>query len=219
MKDNGTVKLKAALFDLDGVIFDTEPQYTNFWRSQCQLYHPEISGLENMIKGQTLVQIYDNYFDDVKDQQPIITQRLNDFEQTMNFPYITGVETFIMDLRAHGIKTVVVTSSNVVKMNNVYAQHHNFKGLFDRILTSEDFSASKPDPDPYLKGAECVGVKPEECVGFEDSFNGLKSVRAAHEFTIGLSTTNSAESIKEYSDIVVDNYMDIDYEWLINKFH
>lgn len=45
MKDNGTVKLKAALFDLDGVIFDTEPQYTNFWRSQCQLYHPEISGL------------------------------------------------------------------------------------------------------------------------------------------------------------------------------
>jgi beta-phosphoglucomutase-like phosphatase (HAD superfamily) len=104
MKDNGTVKLKAALFDLDGVIFDTEPQYTNFWRSQCQLYHPEISGLENVIKGQTLVQIYDNYFDDVKDQQPLITQRLNEFEQTMSFPFIDGVEAFIMDLRAHGIK-------------------------------------------------------------------------------------------------------------------
>ncbi len=219
MKDNGTVKLKAALFDLDGVIFDTEPQYTNFWRSQCQLYHPEISGLENVIKGQTLVQIYDNYFDDVKDQQPLITQRLNEFEQTMSFPFIDGVETFIMDLRAHGIKTVVVTSSNVVKMNNVYAQHPNFKSLFDRILTSEDFSASKPDPDPYLKGAECVGAKPEECAGFEDSFNGLKSVRSAHEFTIGLSTTNTAERIKEYSDVVVANYNNIDYEWLINQFH
>ena len=127
MKDNGTVKLKAALFDLDGVIFDTEPQYTNFWRSQCQLYHPEISGLENVIKGQTLVQIYDNYFDDVKDQQPLITQRLNEFEQTMKFPFIDGVEAFIMDLRAHGMKTAVVTSSNVVKMNNVYEQHPDFK--------------------------------------------------------------------------------------------
>ena len=219
MKDKGNVKLKAALFDLDGVIFDTEPQYTNFWHSQCQLYHPEIPGLENVIKGQTLVQIYDNYFDDVKEQQPIITQRLNEFEQTMNFPFIDGVEAFILDLRAHGIKTAVVTSSNVVKMNNVYAQHHNFRSLFDRILTSEDFSASKPDPDPYLKGAQCVGVKPEECAGFEDSFNGLKSVKPAHEFTIGLSTTNTAESIKEYCDVVVENYINADYEWLIGKFH
>ena len=109
--------------------------------------------------------------------------------------------------------------NNVVKMNNVYAQHPNFKSLFDRILTSEDFSASKPDPDPYLKGAECVGAKPEECAGFEDSFNGLKSVRSAHEFTIGLSTTNMAERIKEYSDVVVANYNNIDYEWLINQFH
>ena len=219
MMDKEIVKLKAALFDLDGVIFDTEPQYTDFWRSQCQLYHPENPGLENAIKGQTLVQIYDKYFDDVKDQQPIITQRLNEFEKTMSFPFINGVEAFIIDLRAHGIKTVVVTSSNVEKMNKVYAQHHNFGSMFDRILTSEDFCASKPDPDPYLKGAECVGVKPEECAGFEDSFNGLKSVRAAHEFTIGLTTTNTAESIKEYSDIVIEDYVNIDYEWLIDKFH
>jgi HAD superfamily hydrolase (TIGR01509 family) len=219
MKDKGTVKLKAALFDLDGVIFDTEPQYTNFWHSQCQLYRPDIPGLENVIKGQTLVQIYDKYFGAVREQQPIITHRLNEFEQTMKFPFIDGVEAFIMDLRAHGMKTAVVTSSNVVKMNNVYEQHPDFKNLFDRILTSEDFSASKPDPDPYLKGAESVGVEPEECVGFEDSFNGLKSVKAAREFTIGLSTTNTAESIREYSDIVVENYINIDYQWLIDKIH
>jgi HAD superfamily hydrolase (TIGR01509 family) len=219
MKDNETLNIKAALFDLDGVIFDTESQYTNFWRSQCQLYHPEIDGLENMIKGQTLTQIYDKYFDDVKDQQSVITQRLYDFELNMDFPYIEGVEDFILDLRTHGIKTVVVTSSNVAKMNNVYAKHPDFKTMFDCVLTSEDFIASKPDPDPYLKGASSVGVKPEDCVGFEDSFNGLKSVRAAHEFTVGLATTNSKESIREYSDVVVENYVNMDYEWLIDKIH
>ena len=53
-------KLKAALFDLDGVVFDTEPQYTVFWGSQCRLYHPEHPGLEQEIKGQTLTQIYDH---------------------------------------------------------------------------------------------------------------------------------------------------------------
>ena len=51
-------EVKAALFDLDGVIFNTEPQYTEFWRSQCRLYHPEMPGLENQIKGQTLVEIF-----------------------------------------------------------------------------------------------------------------------------------------------------------------
>ena len=49
--------LKAALFDLDGVVFDTEPQYTIFWGGICKEFHPELPGLEYKIKGQTLVQI------------------------------------------------------------------------------------------------------------------------------------------------------------------
>ena len=52
-------ELKAALFDLDGVVIDTETQYSVFWGSQCRLYHPEHPGLENEIKGQTLDQILD----------------------------------------------------------------------------------------------------------------------------------------------------------------
>ena len=52
-------KLQAALFDLDGVVFDTEPQYSVFWGGECRRYFPNQPGLENRIKGQTLVQIYD----------------------------------------------------------------------------------------------------------------------------------------------------------------
>ena len=55
-------KIKAALFDLDGVVFDTEPQYTVFWGAQCREFHPEHHGLEYEIKGQTLDQIYDAWF-------------------------------------------------------------------------------------------------------------------------------------------------------------
>ena len=46
-------ELKAALFDLDGVVFNTEPQYTIFWKSQFCMYHPELPGIENQIKGMT----------------------------------------------------------------------------------------------------------------------------------------------------------------------
>lgn len=75
------------------------------------------------------------------------------------------------------------------------------------MLTSEDFAKSKPDPDCYLKGAACFGAAPEDCVGLEDSFNGLRAVRASGAFTLGLATTNSRESIAAFSDHVIDNYL------------
>ena len=210
-------EVKAALFDLDGVIFNTEPQYTEFWRSQCRLYHPEKPGLENQIKGQTLVEIYEKYFADVKKEQAKITERLNEFEANMHFDYVDGFLDFVADLRHHGVKTAVVTSSNVAKMNTVYAKTPSFKSLFDRILTSEDFTASKPNPAPYLKGAECFGLSPLQCVGCEDSFNGLKAVRGAGVFMVGLSTTNPEEAIKSYADIVIPNYVGKSYDWLAGE--
>ena len=203
--------MKAALFDLDGVVFDTEPQYTIFWGAQCREFHPEHPGLENEIKGQTLTQIYDKHFtaDGLAEKQPLITQRLNEYEMTMHYDYVDGFEDFVRNLRRKGIKTAVVTSSNLPKMENVYRQHPEFKGLFDAILTSEDFERSKPDPDCYLKAAARFHVQPSECVVFEDSFNGLKSGRAAGMTVVGLSTTNPKESISPLCNKVIANYLEL----------
>jgi HAD superfamily hydrolase (TIGR01509 family) len=202
------MKMKAALFDLDGVVFNTEPQYTVFWGEQCREFHPEHPGLEHEIKGQTLVQIYDAWFaGPLADKQELITERLNEFEQQMDYVYIAGFEDYIKDLRKQGIKTAVVTSSNQIKMEAVYQHHPEFKDLFDAILTSEDFERSKPDPDCYLKAAERFGVNPEDCVVFEDSFNGLKSGRAAGMRVVGLATTNPAERIRPLCDEVIRDYI------------
>ena len=67
----------------------------------------------------------------------------------------------------------------------------------------------------YVTGfgaAACFGAKPEECVGLEDSFNGLRAVRASGAFTLGLATTNSREAIAPFSDYVIDDYQDFGYE-------
>jgi HAD superfamily hydrolase (TIGR01509 family) len=208
-------ELKAALFDLDGVVFDTEPQYTQFWGAQCRHYHPEHPGLEHEIKGQTLTQIYDRWFSgDLESEQDIITQRLDDFEAQMDYIYIDGLESLLRQLHQQGVKTAVVTSSNQPKMQSVYRSHPEFQMLFDAILTSEDFAESKPSPDCYLKAAARFGAAPEECIVFEDSFNGLKSGRAAGMFVVGLGTTNSIESIKSLSDIQIKDYSDMNYERL-----
>ena len=204
-------RFKAALFDLDGVVFNTEPQYTEFWGAQCREFHPEHPGLEHEIKGQTLVQIFDRHFSgDLAYSQEIITNRLNDFEQTMRFDYVEGFEDFVSRLRSRGVKTAVVTSSNIAKMQSVYQIRSEFRQMFDAILTSEDFERSKPDPDCYLKAAERLGAEIDECIVFEDSFNGLKSGRAAGMKVVGLATTNSAESIAPYSDVIISNYNNFD---------
>jgi len=97
-------------------------------------------------------------------------------------------------------------------MESVYRYQPAFQTLFDAILTSEDFSRSKPDPDCYLRAARRLGVGSDECIVFEDSFNGLRSGRAAQMKVVGLATTNTAEAIAPYSDIQISDYQDVSFQ-------
>ena len=206
---------KAALFDLDGVVFDTEPQYTVFWGGICREYHPEHPGLEHEIKGQTLTQIYDRWFaGPLLAEQASITDRLNDYERQMNYDYISGFEDLISMLHSHQVKTAVVTSSNIPKMESVYRHQPGFISLFDAILTSEDFERSKPDPDCYLKAAQRLGAESDECIVFEDSFNGLRAGRAAGMAVVGMATTNGADAIQPFSDLQLKDYEGLTFERL-----
>ena len=213
-------QLKAALFDLDGVVFDTEPQYTVFWGSQCRLYHREHPGLGHGIKGSTLDQIYGRWWSgELEKEREAVTQRLNEFEAQMDYTYINGLEAFINDLHQHGVKTAVVTSSNQPKMQSVFKARPEFKELFDEILTSEDFAESKPSPDCYLRGAARFDVEPSECVVLEDSFNGLKSGRAAGMFVVGLTITNKKDDISSLSDVQISDYEGFTYDALSKMFN
>ena len=80
---------KAALFDLDGTLFDTEPQYTIFWGRTARRYRPDVPNLEYAIKGTTLTQIFANYFPDPQVQAEI-TEALNDWEGTMRYEFVPG---------------------------------------------------------------------------------------------------------------------------------
>ena len=203
---------KAALFDLDGVVFDTEPQYSVFWGEVCRQYHPEIPGLENRIKGQTLTQIFDAYFAHNEAAQQDVVKRLYQYESRMSYDYIKGFVDFIKDLRSHGVATALVTSSNHAKMSSVYQTRPELPQLFDAVLTSEDFSESKPSPDCYLKAAEHFGVQRDQCLVFEDSFNGLRSGQAAGMAVVGLTTSNSRESISELCDVAISDFSEIVFD-------
>ena len=205
-------KTIAALFDFDGVVMDTESQYSIFWNGVGKKYHPEYEEFGKIIKGQTLRQIYDRYFAGMEKEQEEITEALNRFEAQMKYDYIPGVTDFMRELHAHGVKIAIVTSSNEQKMANVYAVHPELKDLVDRILTAEMFTRSKPAPDCFLLGAEVFDTVPENCVVFEDSFHGLEAGNAAGMTVIGLSTTNPAEAIQDKCRLVIPDFTSFGYE-------
>lgn len=209
---------KAALFDLDGVVLDTESQYTVFWGGQFKKHYPHEEGLEQKIKGQTLVQILDGYFKDKALQESII-EELNLFEEHMQYPFIDGFEAYVADLRSHGVRTAVVTSSNIAKMEKVYARCSRLKPMFDEILTSEDFAASKPSPDCYERAASRFGAAASECIVYEDSINGLKSGRAAQMYVVALATTNPRDVVEPLADVVIDHYLAFDYDKTYRLFN
>lgn len=197
---------KAALFDLDGVVLDTESQYSDFWGRMGREYVPDVPDFAQRIKGQTLQQIYERWITDTEAQTEI-TRRLNDFEAQMSYDYIRGTRAYVERLRAEGIHTAIVTSSNRPKMEAAYRARPELHDLFERILTSEDFRESKPSPDCYLRGAAAFGVRPEECVVFEDSLNGLRAGKASGAYVVGLATTNPREAIAPLCDEVIDNFL------------
>lgn len=194
------IKDYIALFDLDGVILDSEGDYTLFWDKMGEKYL-DVKGFGITIKGQTLVKILgDNYR---PEDHARITAQLMDYESKMPFGYIPGAKDFLDSLKREGVRMAVVTSSDKTKMSNVYRRHPEFNSLFDRILTSEDFAASKPSPDCYLKGMSALGADAAHTVVFEDSISGLMAGRGSGATVVALSTTNPAEQVAEYADLVI----------------
>ncbi len=199
-------KCIAALFDLDGVVVDTESQYSIFWDTQGGIYRPDLPGFGSRIKGQTLVQIFDKYFTGETDTQRQLTEALDCFERQMTYHYFPGVVSFLHELRTHGIKTAIVTSSSESKMAHVYRAHPELKDSVDCILTAEQFVRSKPDPDCFLLGAETLGTVPENCVVFEDSFHGLEAGNRAGMTVIGLATTHPEAAIRDKAHVVLRDF-------------
>ena len=209
-------KCVAALFFFFGVVMDTESQYSIFWNEVGKKYHPEYEEFGKIIKGQTLRQIYDRYFQGMEHEQAEITEGLNRFETEMRYEYVPGVAEFMQNLRAHGVKIAIVTSSNEKKMANVYAAHPELKDMVDRILTAEMFQKSKPDPDCFLLGAKVFETLPANCVVFEDSFHGIQAGNAAGMPVVGLSTTNPAEAIQNQCARVIPDFTCFTYEEMMN---
>ena len=207
-------RLRVALFDLDGTLVDTEDQYTVFWGATARKYRPDVPRLEHLIKGTTSDQIFDTYFRNPQ-WQTEITKGLNAWEAQMRYEFYPGALDLLHDLKRNGVKCAVVTSSNIPKMESVRRQIEHFDALFDKVLTAEDFAASKPAPDCYLLGAKVFCADIDECVVFEDAYTGLQAGMDSGIFTIGITTGHTREEMADRCNYVIESYEGLTYEGLV----
>lgn len=200
--------MKGALFDLDGVLIDSETLYTTFWQKIDSIYPTGIPDFAIQIKGTTLDLIF-KHFPDAAVQADIL-QRLNRFQREMRFEMYPYAEDFLKRLQRSDIPMALVTSSDEKKMESLFAQLPQLRNYFNAIIHAGLITHSKPHPEPYLKGAEAIDVAPGECCVFEDSLQGLTAGRAAGAKVVALSTTYPADRLVSLADTVISSFKDLD---------
>ncbi len=180
----------AVLFDMDGTLIDSEP----YWLASEQALAAEHDGNWTHEDGLSVVGMsLDDSSRVFKDKASVnlepseIVARLTaDVQSQLEkvIPWRPGAKELLLDLRKHGVKTALVTMS-LRRMAQQVVDAIEFDA-FDVIVAGDDVLRGKPHPEPYLKAAELLGLKPEQCIAFEDSISGITSAEAAGTIAIGI---------------------------------
>jgi HAD superfamily hydrolase (TIGR01509 family) len=150
--------------------------------------------------------------------QMALTQKLVFFHEYIaeNGIYpVPYADVFLKQIKQLNIPVALATSSRKAKMEMVMTKVE-LVTLFDAIVTGGDVKNGKPSPDIFIKAAEKLGVRPQDCIVFEDASNGVKAAKNAFMKCIALSSTQSPESLWE-ADLVIDSFKDLSFPQLCER--
>lgn len=199
------------LFDLDGVLIDSEQKYSQLWRNIDKEFPTGIPHFERVIKGTTLPDILQRYFPNENIRRQV-ELRCIDGESNMTYEMTPGAIVLLETLKLRKIPAAMVTSSDNVKMRHLWTILPNLRNYFSTVIASEDVTRSKPDPEGYLKAAERIGVAPQRCIVVEDSVQGVKAGKAAGAFVVGMTETMGRMAIERVADTVLDSLEDFELD-------
>ena len=178
-------QVKGVLFDMDGVVLDTETLYTRFWIEAAKELGFDMSweqslGMRslNRIWGQKYLESFLGEKADYMKMREIRIKRMNSFIDEHGVEPKKGIYELLDYLKENNILCAITTSSPQERIKN----HLSPLGLydkFDKICSGYEVKHGKPAPDIYLYGAEKIGINPENCLAVEDSPTGIKSASSA----------------------------------------
>lgn len=207
----------AVVFDMDGVICDTNPHHSLAWKAFLKKF--EIDATEDEFiahmygKSNSYILKYFLKRDVIGDEFIAM-----EFEKEALFRQlyepdlvpIAGLMEFIADLKANGVKTGIATSAPVENLELILSKLP-LASQMESLLSSSDVIHHKPNPEVYLKSAANLGIAPENCVIFEDSHSGVSAGKAAGAKVVGVLSTYKKEELPVCDDYIVD-YKEMSYK-------
>lgn len=196
--------IKTVIFDMDGVLFDTEKVYLDVWTRVCEKYGYKMTkeiyskviatGRENVKRvfkeefGEN-IPIEEMYIE--KDKELKI-------ELDKNIPVKDGAYELITYLKNENYNLALATSASKERMQK-QLNKSNFKNMFDELVCRDEVKETKPNPEIFLKAADKLGVDPKECIVIEDSLAGIKAAYKGNMIPIHVIDLKEADkAIKKY---------------------
>lgn len=177
----GRCPIRGVLFDMDGLVLDSEKLYARFWAEGSRFYGFDMSYQQALgmraLNAQAGAARLLEYFGPEADYLLIRSKRIELMDAYIAENGVEckpGIHELLTWLREHGIKTAIASSSPMYRIRN-YLSFHGLVTRFDALCSGYDVPRGKPAPDIYLYGAATLGLKPEECLALEDAPAGILS--------------------------------------------
>jgi beta-phosphoglucomutase len=212
---------RAGIFDLDGVIVDTVPIHFKAWKKMFEEYGKSFNfdDYKKKVDGIPRIDGCRAILTDSTDDE-IKTASNRKQEYYLEYLDKQGVKTYettislVKSLLENRIKTAVISSSKNLSM---ILDKTLTRGLFQVVISGNDITVGKPNPQVFLLAAKGLKVLPEECIVFEDATLGVEAAKRAGMRCVGINRDNRAELFKK-ADIVVSDLGELDFSKILGLF-
>ena len=215
--------IQTVIFDMDGVIVDTEPVHHYAYVQHFRQLNIEVSPeMYASFTGNSTKNIYERLketYNLAQDVQTLVETKRNlfndAFDSKEDLYLLDGVEDLIKDLYTNGMQLVLASSSANVTIERIF-DRFNLHHYFTHKVSGEDFPKSKPHPAIFLKAAELAQTPVENCIVIEDSTNGIQAAKSANIYCIGYDSFHS--KLQDYSkaDRVITHFNELDFNTIKN---
>ncbi|WP_026726655.1 HAD family hydrolase [Flavobacterium sasangense] len=211
--------IQTVIFDMDGVIVDTEPVHHFAYYQHFNELNIEVSDeMYRSFTGNSTRNIFQKlkaHFDLQEDVEDLILRKRHLFNEAFDLKedlyLIEGVEELIKDLHANGIQLIVASSASKVTINRVFTRF-NLHQYFTHIVSGEDFPKSKPHPAIFEHAASLSIAPKENCIVIEDSTNGIQAVVSAGIFCVGYDSFHSKDQDLSKANVVIQHFNELNFE-------